>query len=312
MASSYKPGRRTRTGKSWIRPYFPMYKSVPMRDRYNVDGCNCKFHGNYMFGYTENAGVTTADLVYPLNFIYFPTAASSTIDQFNYLGNTSPTAGSFHKIAHGNTITAGWNERLQDFSAYAVYGVKVQLEFANVSDSAGEPGNVERWGITADLAYGSSSAQPVAGTAIQGAGSFFGALSGENTDTWYKLKQMKYTTTAPTGAGIASRPFTSIKHYLDVAKFYGFSREEFRGQIDRFKIPISVSGGFVVGATAFPVDPQLASTLAAAGHIVVQMVATARGDNTIPLLSRFFRVKLTYYTRLFARNDVRLYNNPSM
>lgn len=306
-------GKRIRQGKRWNKPYFPRYRYVPMRSQYNADGANMTLSCGGSFAYLSAAAAQTCTVRIPITWLHLP-GIGGDFDPFAEFGST-PIAGAFNKVEFAATNCAGWNERLQDFRAYLVYGCRIKLRVYNRPlssvNTAPTDGARVRWGLIYEPAsFQSSAFAGIPGSAVGGGASWATQIPVANN--WYQLPHAKYLETIPFSAG-ASPDYQQLSVYFSCAKGNGITNEQYRTDAD-FNIVMDSSNGEIVG----PVVPDVTATAGNRNYFVAQLAGkfiaaldggTSGANAIIP--STFFRISLKYYVRAYAKNTVELMFNPN-
>lgn len=313
MASRQRRSLIVRQGKKYTKPYFPnpRLQYLPFRRQYAIDGANVKLSTYLKFGYTSIAagaypvGVA-ASIPIPMNFLWH-TAATSAFDQFPNITAT-PVAGGFHTIEGGPSNYNGWNETIQDFASYLVYGVRVSLVVYNPVDAADN--QLVRWGVLAEQDFGTAAAFGGAACNVQGGTPWTTSFAaGENK--WAQLKQSKWMTQGTSASGNIPASIR-LTNYFSCAKFLGESEEVFRTK-DYALLGINQTfnaAGQAVGPSNVNVNNK-----GICFQVGAKFLSLANGGVTgITAIIPGCRIEigLKYYVRLFDKRNVFLANNPDV
>lgn len=299
--------KRRRTGKK-IFPFFQRVGFNYQQQPY-IDGMDIKLPVQITFALRnveENDAPRRIAIPFPINFLYWNNAVGGLNREFqqyplrNVSTNIYETFSSTHESASGGLVfilsrptTPGWVDALDGFTEVVVRGVKVEFSVKNVlfDDPITQ---IHRWGILADTNFGAAT--------LAGYGSITNVAGGTpwyntapdatiTSNDWSSIKLARWMTLNP---GNERRDWTTISTYVDAAKFYSRTKEQWRTHDDDTRQTITRTDGEIT-AISMPTDK---AVFQLAGEAVCNFNGTQAGS----IDDRLFHLKLTYYCRVRVRD----------
>lgn len=301
--------KRRRTGKK-IFPFFQRVGYNYQQQPY-IDGLDIKLPVRMTFALrnlSEDEAPRRIAMMFPLNFIMWNNAVGGLNKEFQQyplrdvstniyetLNSTPESAAAGMVFILQRPNTPGWVDALDGFTEIVTRGVKVKFSVKNVlfDDPITQ---IQRWAILADTAFGSDNLSQYGGALnVSGAKPWYTLTNdgGESltSNDWRNVKHARWFTLNP---GNERRDWTSVSTYLDAAKFYSRTKEQWRTHDDDTKQTITRDDNSEITAITLPTDR-------AVFQIAGEAVCNFNGTQSESLEDRMFMLDLTYYCRVRVR-----------